>query len=70
MADLWQLSDLGVVSVLLTHQKTLRDALGTMIQYRHLMNEFLVIRIEENGRRVIVREDVVADEAGPTSAVR
>ncbi|CAG9167502.1 HTH-type transcriptional regulator VirS [Cupriavidus laharis] len=66
MADLWQLSDLGVVSVLLTHQKTLRDALGTMIQYRHLMNEFLVIRIEETGRKVIVREDVVADEAGPT----
>jgi AraC-like DNA-binding protein len=66
MADLWQLSDLGVVSVLLTHQKTLRDALGTMIQYRHLMNEFLVIRIEETRGKVIVREDVVADEAGPT----
>jgi len=66
MADLWQLSDLGVVSVLLTHQKTLRDALGTMIQYRHLMNEFLVIRIEEIGKKVIVREDVVTDEAGPT----
>ncbi|TDF61243.1 MULTISPECIES: AraC family transcriptional regulator [unclassified Cupriavidus] len=66
MADLWQLSDLGVVSVLLTHQRTLRDALGTMVQYRHLMNEFLVIRIEETGRKVIVREDVVADEAGPT----
>jgi AraC-like DNA-binding protein len=66
MADLWQLSDLGVVSVLLTHQKTLRDALGTMVQYRHLMNEFLVIRIEETRGKVIVREDVVADEAGPT----
>ncbi|AGW95489.1 AraC family transcriptional regulator [Ralstonia pickettii DTP0602] len=66
MADLWQLSDLGVVSVLLTHQKTLRDALGTLIQYRHLMNEFLVIRIEETGRKVIVREDVVADDAGPS----
>lgn len=66
MADLWQLSDLGVVSVLLTHQRTLRDALGTLIQYRHLMNEFLVIRIEESGKKVIVREDVVADNAGPS----
>ncbi|WP_432260942.1 AraC family transcriptional regulator [Cupriavidus sp. TMH.W2] len=66
MADLWQLSDLGVVSVLLTHQRTLRDALGTLIQYRHLMNEFLVIRIEETGKKVIVREDVVADDAGPS----
>ncbi len=66
MADLWQLSDLGVVSVLLTHQRTLRDAVGTLVQYRHLMNEFLVIRIEESGRKVIVREDVVADDAGPS----
>jgi len=64
MADLWQLSDLGVISVLLTHQRTLRDAVGTLIQYRHLMNEFLVIRIEEVGKKVIVREDVVADETG------
>jgi AraC-like DNA-binding protein len=66
MADLWQLSDLGVVSVLLTHQRTLRDAVGTLVQYRHLMNEFLVIRIEETGKKVIVREDVVADDAGPS----
>ncbi len=66
MADLWQLSDLGVVSVLLTHQRTLRDAVGTLVQYRHLMNKFLVIRIEEAGKKVIVREDVVADDAGPS----
>ena len=66
MADLWQLSDLGVVSVLLTHQRTLRDAVGTLIQFRHLMNEFLVIRIEEVGKKVFVREDVVADDAGPS----
>jgi len=64
VAELWQLSDLGVVSVLLTHQRTLRDAVGTLIQYRHLLNEFLVIRMEDVGKKVIVREEFVADEAG------
>jgi len=64
VAELWQLSDLGVVSVLLTHQRTLRDAVGTLIQYRHLLNEFLVIRMEDVGNKVIVREEFVADEGG------
>jgi len=64
VAELWQMSDLGVVSVLLTHQRTLRDAVGTLIQFRHLLNEFLVIRMEDVGKKVIVREDFVADEAG------
>lgn len=64
VAERWQLSDLGVISVLLTHQSTLRDAVGTLIQYRHLLNEFLVIRMEDVGRKVIVREELVADEAG------
>jgi len=43
VAEHWRLSDLGVVSVLRTHQRTLRDAVGTLIQYRHLLNEFLVL---------------------------
>ncbi|MFX1676492.1 AraC family transcriptional regulator ligand-binding domain-containing protein [Paraburkholderia sp. A2WS-5] len=64
MADLWQLSDLGVVSVLLTHQRTLREAVGTLIRFRHLLNEFLVIRMEDVGKKVIVREEFVADETG------
>ncbi|CAB3803651.1 HTH-type transcriptional regulator VirS [Paraburkholderia caffeinitolerans] len=64
VADLWQLSDLGVVSVLLTHQRTLREAVATLIQYRHLLNEFLVIRMEDVGKKVIVREEFVADETG------
>jgi len=66
MAELRQFSDFGVVSVLLTHQGTLRDAVRTLIQYRHLLNELLVIRIEEAGKLVILRVEVVADAAGPS----
>ena len=61
MAESRQLADFGVVSLLLTHQKTLRDALLTTMQYQHLLNESLAIHIEDAGKMVILREEVVAD---------
>lgn len=68
MAELRQLSDFGVVGLLLTHQRTLRAAVETLIQYRHLLklNETLVMRIENVGKMVVVREEVVVDGAGPS----
>jgi AraC-like DNA-binding protein len=68
MAELRLLSDFGVVGLLLTHQRTLRAAVETLIQYRHLLklNETLVMRIENVGKLVVVRGDVVVDEAGPS----
>jgi len=41
MAETRQLTDLGAVSLLLTHKRTLREVLLAMIDYRHLMNEAL-----------------------------
>jgi AraC-like DNA-binding protein len=61
MAQSRQLADMGVVSLLLTHQRTLRAALLTMIRYQHLLNESLAIYIEEAGKMVILRQEVVAD---------
>jgi AraC-like DNA-binding protein len=61
MAESRQLSDFGVVSLLLTHQRTLRDALQVLVHYRHLMNDSLAIFIEEAGKMVIIREEVVTD---------
>ncbi len=61
MAESRQLSDLGAVSLLLTHQPTLRDALGVVIQYRHLMNRALAIYVEETGGLAIIREEVVTE---------
>ncbi|SDS10217.1 AraC family transcriptional regulator [Pseudomonas oryzae] len=62
MAELRQLSDFGEVSLLLSHQRTLRDALQVIVQYRHLLNDSLAIFIEEAGKTVIIREEVITDE--------
>ena len=61
IAELRQLSDFGEVSLLLSHQRTLREALQVIVQYRHLINDSLAIFIEEDGKTVIIREEVVAD---------
>ena len=61
MAEARQMADFGPVSLLLSHQRTLRDALRTTVQYRHLLNESLALFIEEVGKTVIVREEVVTD---------
>lgn len=61
MAELRQLSDFGEVSLLLSHQRSLRDALQVIVQYRHLLNESLAIHIEEIDKTVIIREEVVSD---------
>jgi AraC-like DNA-binding protein len=66
MAESRQLSDFGVVSLLLSHQRTLRDALQVVVQYRHLMNDSLAIFIEEAGKMVIIREEVVTETPMPS----
>ncbi|WP_460125159.1 AraC family transcriptional regulator [Pseudomonas sp. S2_C03] len=66
MAESRQLSDFGVVSLLLSHQRTLRDALAVVVQYRHLMNNSLAIFIEEAGKMVIIREEVVTEAPMPS----
>ncbi|MNG73605.1 HTH-type transcriptional regulator VirS [compost metagenome] len=58
-----QLSDFGEISLLLSHQRTLRDALQVIVQYRHLLNDALAIHIEEEGKTVIIREEVINERA-------
>lgn len=53
-----QLSNFGVVSLLLMHQPTLRQALLTLIQHLPLLNERLAIQVEEVGKLVILREEL------------
>lgn len=60
MAESRQLSDFGVVSLLISHQRTLREALTTTIQYRHLLNDTLAMQLEDSGPVVVIREEVVA----------
>ena len=60
MAESRQLSDFGIVSLLISHQPTLRDAIVTTIQYRHLINDALAMQIDEEGDIAVLREEVVS----------
>lgn len=60
MAEARQLSDLGPVSLLLTHQRTVRDAVNTTMHYRHLLNEGLAMHVEDTGKLTLVREEVIS----------
>ena len=61
MAESRQLSDFGVMSLLISQQATLRDALDTIIRYRHLVNESVAILLETSGKVVMIRQEVVLD---------
>lgn len=60
MAESRQLSDFGVLSLLISHQRSLRDALTSTIQYRHLLNDSLAMQIEDAGPMAMLRYEVVA----------
>lgn len=60
MAEQRLLSDFGELSLLLSYQHTLRDALQTIVRYRNLLNDALAIYVEEVDNTVIIREEVVS----------
>lgn len=64
MAEARLLSDFGPISLLLTHQPSLRGALNIIIQYRHLLNESLAMIVEDAGTLTLVREEIITDSAG------
>lgn len=66
MAEMRQLADLGEVSLLLAHQRTLRDVLQTTMQYRHLLNQSLAMFIEGADKTVVIREEVVTEPPIPS----
>jgi AraC-like DNA-binding protein len=58
MAESRRLADFGAISLLISHQATLRDALMTIINYRVLLNESLMVNVEEHGDLVLIREEL------------
>ena len=66
MAEARLLSDFGPISLLLTHQPSLRAALNTIVQYRHLLNESLAMHMEVIGKYTLIREEVVTGDARPS----
>jgi AraC-like DNA-binding protein len=65
MAETWRMSDFGAMSLLLAHQPTLREAIAAIARYRHLLNDSISLEIEEAGRFVIVREELLLERGPP-----
>ena len=66
MAEKRGLADLGMVSLLIAHQSTLRDALSVLAQFRNRINSTLVLRVEEFEEIVLVREYFALDPPMPS----
>jgi AraC-like DNA-binding protein len=65
MSELRRLSDFGAISLLISHQPTLRDILSLIIRYRDLLNEALTLALEDAGDLVIIREELVTEGTRP-----
>jgi AraC-like DNA-binding protein len=64
MAQARRLSDLGALSLLLTHLSSLRAVLQTLIHSRHLVGGTLALALVETGKSTAIREELV----GPAAA--
>ena len=64
MAETRQLADIGALSLLITHQAALRDALMALVQYRQLLNPLLMVTLEEAGEIVLIHEQLLIDWPG------
>ena len=54
-----KLSALGPISLVLREENTPRDALDTLCRYLKLVNAAIIIRVEEAGNVVVIREDLI-----------
>ena len=61
MAARRTIADLGMVSLLIAHQPTLREAFNVMQRYRNRINSTLVLQVEEHGEVAVVQEQWALD---------
>jgi AraC-like DNA-binding protein len=64
MAQLRTMSDFGALSLLISHQATVRDVLATLVRYSDVINEALSLSVDEFGRTAIIREELVGVRGG------
>jgi AraC-like DNA-binding protein len=62
MADQRKLSDIGLLSLLIVHQPTLRDAIGIVAEYRNRINSTLTLQLEEHDEVAFLREHIALNE--------
>jgi AraC-like DNA-binding protein len=65
VGETWRLSDFGVISLLLQHQPTLRDALRELERYRHLISDSVVLNVTEHRSLAVLRINLVTDRPLP-----
>lgn len=65
VGESWRLSDFGVISLLLQHQPTLRQALQELGRYRHLLSDSVVVDVNDFDRVAVVRLALVTGRAHP-----
>jgi AraC-like DNA-binding protein len=61
MAERRQLSDIGLISLLIVHQPTLGEALDVLAEYRNRINSNLTVQIEAHGDTIFLREHFALD---------
>ena len=65
MGESWRLSDFGVLSLLLQHQPTLRQALLEFKNYRHLLSDSVAVDITEHQQVAVVQCALVTGRTHP-----
>lgn len=61
MGEHRNLSSLGAISLLLAQQSTLHDVLKTIISYRTMVNDSVVIHLEPAGRSTVLRQEIIGN---------
>lgn len=67
MAEARRMSHFGVMGLLLSHQRTPRDALRVAIRYMNVLNESTALYLEEVDRTAVVRAEVLTEVPMPTT---
>jgi AraC-like DNA-binding protein len=62
LASKHEIDDFGVISLLIRHQPTLRDALNTFIDYRHILTQSHLLHIDDCGKTTIIREELLSED--------
>lgn len=64
MVESRRLSNLGVLGMLVRDEPTLRAALEAIVRYVHVHNEALAVSLEQQGKVLIIRQDLTVEGSG------
>lgn len=65
VGETWRLADFGVISLLLQHQPTLRDALRELERYRHLISDSVVLSVTDHRLLAVLQLNLVTGRPIP-----